>query len=317
MSDSKKTQLLGKKRELEKKSEGEGEEEENETSKKKQKKLENEDIKDNKPSEKSQDDESSESSNSEPKQSLFGKNETGFSGGLFGDLNNPKKSTSLFENPKEGGSLFSNTGGSLFGNISKDNNSTSGGLFSGGLFDFSQVNKKKEDDDNGEEGGEEENNIGKSNSPKHEYNPENDFNDKKPDKDGYIKRYIKKVDNALLYDKLKRTFVSRGEGFIIIETQEKENEDKKKERFARILFRNSIGGIIFQGVMNNQIHKCISSEKKLKHICHFIFLSKEDEKSDLSLAQAKIPFTTLEEINKFSEKYNNTIKYLNNEIDEF
>ena len=55
----------------------------------------------------------------------------------------------------------------------------------------------------------------------------------------------------------------------------------------------------------------------MKHVSYFIFLSKEDDKSDISLAQAKIPFTTLEEINKFSEKYNNTIKYLNNEIDDF
>lgn len=315
MSESKKTQLLGKKRELEKKSEEE--EEENELSKNKQKKLENVDNKDLE----KKSDESSESSHNEPKQSLFGKNEKGFSGGLFGDLDNPKKTTSLFDKPEEGGtSLFSNTGGNLFGNInSETKTSNSGGLFSGNLFDFSQINKKKEDEDKNdgeEDGGEENNNIGKSNSPKHEYNPENDANDK-PDKDGYIKRYIKKVDNALLYEKLKNTFVSRGEGFIIIETQEKEKEDKKKERFARILFRNSIGGIIFQGVLNDQIHKCVCTEKKLKHICHFIFLFKEDEKTDLSLGQAKIPFTTLEEINKFSEIYNKTIKYLHNEIDDF
>jgi hypothetical protein len=42
-----------------------------------------------------------------------------------------------------------------------------------------------------------------------------------------------------------------------------------------------------------------------------------DEKSDLTLGQARIIFNTLDEINNFSKKYNDTIKYINNEIDEF
>lgn len=302
MSESKKEKtLLGKKRESEKRKDLE--ENEEKSSKKKNKKEK-------------EDDSSSSSSESQPKQSLFGKNEKGFTGGLFGDLDNPQKQTSLFEKPQEGTSLFGNTGGSLFGNIQSESKS-SGGLFSGGLFDFSQINKKKDEEGEGEGEGEGDDNIGKSNSPKHEYNPEDD-KDNKEDKDGYIKRYIKKVDNALLYDKLRKTFISKGEGFIIIETQEKENGGEKKQRFARILFRNSIGGIIFQGILHGQINKCIISEKKLKHICLFIFVVKQDdEKNNLSYAQAKIPFNTLEEVNKFSEKYNNTIKYIKNEIDEF
>ena len=313
MSESKKeSSLLGKKRESEKREELK--EEVKKKSKKKEKKNEEEE----------EDDSSSSSSESQPRQSLFGKNEKGFKGGLFGDLDNPQQPTSLFDKPKEGtslfgntsGNLFGNTGGSLFGNISSDKKPSSG-LFSGGLFDFSQVNKKKEDEGEGE--GEAENegddNIGKSNSPKHEYNPENE---NKEDKDGYIKRYIKKVDKVLLYDGLQKTFVSKGDGFLIIETQETENEEKKKERFARILFRNTIGGIIFQGILHKDLYKCICSEKKLKHICLIIFLMKNgDEKSDLTLGQARIIFNTLDEINNFSKKYNDTIKYINNEIDEF
>ena len=311
MSESKEeNKLLGKKREKEKNSESE--ENEEQSSQKKQKKLEN------KPKEDEQEvsSNSSKSSDSQPRQSLFGKNEKGFSKGLFGDLDNPQKPTSLFGQSSEGtGGLFSNTGGSLFGNIQTDTKA-SGGLFSGGLFNFSQINnvKKEEEEDNGEgDGGDD--NIGKS--PKHEYNPENENNEKKPDKDGYIKRYTKKLDNALLYDKLRKTFISKGEGFIIIETQEKENEDKTKKRFARILYRNSIGGIIFQGIFNEQINKCVVSEKKLKHICLFVFVVQEENTNNLTYAQAKIPFTTEEEINKFVDKYKNTIKYIKNEIDDY
>ena len=300
-------------------------EEEKDSSKKKQKLY---DEKKNEIIEKKEVDDSSDSSDSQPKQSLFGDNEKGFTGGLFGDLDNPQKQTSLFEKKEEGMNLFGNKGGSLFGNMktegsllfgdikSESKPSEGGGLFSSGLFDFSKINKKKEDDKNeinNEDEGEGDENIGKSNSPKREYNPE----ENKEDKDGFIRRYTKKVDNALLYDKLKKTYISRGEGFIIIETQEKENNNKK-ERFARIIYRNTIGGIIFQGILHKEINKCVVSEKNLKHICHFIFLVKEgDEKNPFSLGQAKIPFTTIEEINKFSEKYNNTIKYIKNDIDEY
>ena len=304
MSESKdEKQLLGKKRELE----NDNEDKENSVENKKGKKIEG------KPEEKDND-ESSSSSPSQPKKSLFSNKETGFKGGLFGDLDNPDKApTSLFSNT-QGGSLFGNTGGSLFGNIeSKPSNNS---LFSGGLFDFSKVNSKKEEENNNEEG-EGDDNIGKSNSPKHEYNPEKDETEQKEDKDGYKKRYAKKVDNATLYDKLKRTFVSRGEGFVIIETQEKENNDQKKERFARIVFRNLIGGIIFQGVIHDTINKCVKLEKKLKHVCHIIFLMKEDNSEELSLAQSKIVFSAQDEIDNFSEKFNNTIKYIKNEIDDF
>jgi len=295
--------LLGKKRELEKESEDKDKSVEDKKEKKTEGKQEEKDN-----------DESSSSSPSQPKKSLFSNKETGFKGGLFGDLDNPKSApTSLFGN-STGGSLFGNTGGSLFGNIeSKPSNNS---LFSGGLFDFSKVNSKKEEENNNEEG-EGDDNIGKSNSPKHEYNPEKDENEKKEDEDGYRKRYAKKVDNASLYEKLKKTFVSRGEGFIIIETQEKENKDNKKERFARIIYRNLIGGIIFQGILHDKINKCVKLEKKLKHICHVIFLTKEENSEELSLAQAKIVFTTQEEIDTFYEKYNNTIKYIKNEIDDF
>jgi hypothetical protein len=305
MSESKdEKELLGKKRELEK----DDEDKENSVKKQKERKKEG------KPEEKDND-ESSSSSPSQPKKSLFSNKETGFKGGLFGDLDNPNKApTSLFGN-SSGGSLFGNTGGSLFGNI--ESKPSSNILFSGGLFDFSKVNSKKEEEENNNDEGEGDDNIGKSNSPKHEYNPEKEETEKKEDKDGYIKRYAKKVDNATLYDKLKKTFVSRGEGFVIIETQEKENSDNKKERFARIVYRNLIGGIIFQGVIHDKINKCVKLEKKLKHICHIVFLTKEENNEELSLAQAKIVFSTQDEIDNFSDKFNNTIKYIKNEIDDF
>ena len=97
MSESK-DGLLGKKRELEK----DNEDKDNSVEQKKARKTEG------KPEEKDND-ESSSSSPSQPKKSLFSNKETGFKGGLFGDLDNPDKApTSLFSNTQSG-SLFGNT----------------------------------------------------------------------------------------------------------------------------------------------------------------------------------------------------------------
>ena len=298
-SENKSSKLLGKKREKE--SEKESSSEDN-----KGKKLKKE-----------EESESESSESNKPRKSLFGENEKGFTGGLFGDLDNPNKTTTLFGDSKSG-SLFGNTSGSLFGDSKNKEEDNKNSLFGKGLFDFSAINNKKEEEENNEEEGDD--NIGRSNSPKHVYNPEEE--EEKEESDGYIKRYAKKVNNTLLYDKEKKSFISKGEGFIIIETQE--NKENKK-RFARIIYRNLIGGIIFQGILNDKINKCNPYEKKLKHICHIIFLMKENktneenkEKDDnFVLAQAKILFANQDEINKFEKKYKDSIKYIKNEINNF
>ena len=301
-SENKSSNLLGRKRE---KDSGKDSSSEDNNNKKIKKKEENES-------------ESESSESNKPRKSLFGENEKRFTGGLFGDLDNPNKTTTLFGDNSKSGSLFGNTSGSLFGESKSKEEDNKNSLFGKGLFDFSSINNKKEEEYNNEEEGDD--NIGKSNSPKHEYNPEEE--NEKEESDGYIKRYAKKVDNTLLYDKEKKLFISKGEGFIIIETQE--NKENKK-RFARIIYRNLIGGIIFQGILNDKINKCNPYEKKLKHICHIIFLMKEKkaneenkEKDDnFVMAQAKILFTNQDEINKFEKKYKDSIQYIKNEINNF
>ena len=298
MSTSKKEEpLLGKKRE---KIPNESEEDSSKDPKNKKQKKNSE-------SSDSSDSESSESDKNQPKKSLFGENEKGFTGGLFGDLNNPENNQkSLFGNT--GGSLFGNitSGGSLFGNIKNEDQKKEGGLFSGNLFDFSKINKKEEEDE--EEG---DDNIGKSNSPKHEYNPEKE----KESENGNKKKYVKKMNDVYLLDKKEKKFISRGEGFLSIEIQEIE-KDGKKERFAILIYRNTIGGIIFEGLLDSKVNKFDSYEKKLKKVCHIFFLMKDD-KNVPSLAQAKIPFTSEEDVKEFGDKYKNAIKYLKNEIEDF
>ena len=294
-------QLLGKKREFEK------ERSQDDLSEKESyiNNSENESVE-------GDDDNSSSFSEQKPKKYLSNKNEKSSTEKLFEELANPKLSLSLFPD-SSCSTLFSNSR-SFFESSQNELKSNNSFKFTGSLFNFSNANKKKDEEDEKEL--EEKDKIGKSKSPKHELNPENDSHNKE-DKDEYIKRYNKKVDNVYLYDKLKKIFISRGEGYIVIETIEKENKDKKKERFARLVFRNTFGGILFQGIIHGQINKCITSEKKLKHICHFTFLIQKEENKELTLAQVKIPFTTQDEINIFTDKYKNTVKYIKNEIDDF
>ena len=130
MSDSEKKSLpslLGKKRE-----------------KTSEKDSSSEDNKNKKAKDEESDSNSESSESSKPHQSLVGEHEKGFTGGLFGDLDNPSKSSKLFEDSKPAsGSLFGNTGGSLFGDSKNKEGENKNSLFGTGLFDFSNVNNKK------------------------------------------------------------------------------------------------------------------------------------------------------------------------------
>ena len=308
----KETELLGKKRDKE-------EEEEEEKSK----------------NSKSKNDDSSEE-DTKPIKSIFGtnsNNEKGFTKGLFGNLSNPssepkslfgnnsnslfgsnsnslfnKNSNSLFGNTNTTSIFGSNNSNSLFGN----NNSTS--LFENKpIFDFSNINKKNENEeneennDNNEEGNDVDDNNGKSNSPNY-YNPENDVNDKE-NENGFKKIYVKRIDNFYLFEKSENKYISRGNGFVSIETSNKDNK-----KFAVIMFRNNIGSLICEGILNKKINKFDSYEKKFKHIGHCVFLRKvvkENNEEDIEFSQCKIPFINENDVKQFGDKYNEAIKFIN------
>lgn len=247
----------------------------------------------NKKREKDEDDNNDSSSSSEddgkPVKSLFGSNDSGFKGGLFGDLSKPlTQPQSLFGS----GSLF-NTKPTLFGNtelFSKDS----------ALFNFKE---KKEESDEEED---ENDNLGKSDSP-NPYNPEED---KDKEKEGFKKIYVKKIDNFYMLEKKENEangkYISKGEGFVSIETHE-----EKDKRFACVVFRNNIGNLICEGVLNDKFNKFNSYEKKFKHVAHFFFLITKEGKALSS--NAKIPFAKEEDCKAFRDKYNEAISFLKKE----
>jgi hypothetical protein len=182
-----------------------------------------------------QDSQSDESEKEEkPKKTLFGDAPT--SKGIFGNLEEKKDDKSkLFQdkgasNHFAGSSIFSGTGSSSLFNFNTTS-SGSGSLFGGQkLFaDFSSLKKddssfftkstgaekeaNKSDDEDGEEGDDV---LQGSESP-NAYNP---TLEKKDEKSDFVKKFVRQIDNVLVYNKEENKFVSKGSGYISIEYTE-------------------------------------------------------------------------------------------------
>jgi hypothetical protein len=126
---------------------------------------------------------------------------------------------------------------------------------------------------------------------------------------------VKKVEKVFLYDKVEKKYVCKGEGFISIETMTTKNDDKEKKD-GIVVMRNTIGGLIFEGFLNEKINKFESKEIKGKFLVIFVLLM-NDKENNISLTHCKIPFNTKEDFEHFQKVYNETIKYLKLEIKEF
>ena len=234
--------------------------------------------------------------NSENKGSLFGKSPNLEKGGAFGDLSNPIKTPV---------SLFGSSSDNL---IKKDSS-----LFGSGLFTFNTSNSKDEKKDSKSDEEEGDDNIGQSNSP-NAYNPEKETEkEKENNNNGFKKIYIKRVDDLYTLNKEEKKYISKGNGYISIEIK-KDNDDK---RFAVLMFRNLIGKTLLEGIFNEKIDKFDTYEKKFKFVAHLMVVIKEnDEKDKISICNVKIPFMKNEELKLFEDKYKETIKFINKEIDD-
>lgn len=275
---SDKNRLLGKKREVR----SDDENQEDEFPHKKVKKIESQEQK------KENEDEDSSNSDHKPTQTLFGNtNETGFKIGLFGDLSNQslKPESLLGNDSNKTQSIFNNNGGSLVNqNIFCQNNV---------LFNFSEMNKKNNSDSEDDE------QIGKSNSP----NPYDPIKNKTGSNSAFNKTYVKLVEYFYLFDKESNTYNSKGKGYISIELFEEE-----EKKYALIMFRNMIGSVLFEGVLNEKYNKFNSYVKKFKHVAQFYFLTKLKDKVEGN--NAKIPFMNEEEVKHFELKYISAIDFL-------
>lgn len=261
-------------------------------------------------------------------QRLFSDKDVGFSKGLFDNSTTKKEQKEeknesgaakkpLFDfsqKEENKSSLFGDKNPSLFADDKKSS------LFSGQPL-FGPSNNKdgeeKENDDGkekDEEGKDGEDVEEKSEGPKQVYNPEVVEGDQ-DDNNKYVKRYVKKVNKVLLFDKNEKKYICKEEGFISIETQTTK-KDENESKTAVFIFRNNIGGLIIEGFLNDKINKIDSYEKNGKHVAKFVFLM-NDKDNKISMTQCKVPFNNKEDLEKFVNIYNEAIKYIKKEIKEF
>ena len=170
-----------------------------------------------------------------------------------------------------------------------------------------------------QEGGEGDNDLFQSDSP----NPYN-AGDKQPvaaEKSVYTKKYNKEVESIYIFVKEDNKFVSKGKGFLSLESAE---VDGKKvavvvfRYFKRIYFtfyiiyiicRNTMGSKIIEGFLNPGLKKFEKYVKNFKHVASFSFLQK-GKSGKLEIGHSKVPFAREDDLKAFETTYNDIITFL-------
>merc|ERR1712032_891927 len=189
------------------------------------------------------------------------------------------------KNPFANSSLFS--GGSIFSNLETQEKSNSGGLFSSSLSQtinksslfansslFGNSNSSlfsNENKNNVEEEGEGEDEQ-KPSTPT-QYDPLVTSKDSI-----YKKEFVKEIDSFFELTKVeneeKKTtenkYVNKGRGFLSLEYTEKE------EKTALIVYRNTIGSKITEGILNDKVNKFEKYVKNMKNVVQICYLKKDE-----------------------------------------
>lgn len=260
--------------------------------------------------------------------SLFGNNNSIFTGGslfadnsgksLFGnnDTNNNENSIfsknagkSLFGNTDTNNnvkSLFSNNGGkSLFGDINNYNNPFSeikGDVFAKSLFSKTQ-NKSNEKEGNLFEGEEENSeNSNEGDQPKTKYVAEPL---KAQDYSEYSKLFNLNINNLFLYNKTEKKYVSKGSGFFSIE---KTKDEKSEKHQAVVVYRNHAGNKLVEGFLDKKFNKFDILSKDFNYVVCFGIIMMNDGKPEIGFI--KIPFKNEENANNLKKSFEKAMEFI-------
>ena len=259
--------------------------------------------------------------------SLFGNNNSIFTGGslftnnkgksLFGnsDTNNNENSIfssnagkSLFGNNdtiNNVKSLFSNNGGkSLFGDINNNNpfSEIKGDVFAKSLFS-ANPNKSKEKEGNLFEGEEENSeNSNEGDQPKTKYVAEPL---KAQDYSEYSKLFNLNINNLFLYNKSEKKYVSKGSGFFSIE---KTKDEKSEKHQAVVVFRNHAGNKLVEGFLDKKFNKFDIVSKDFNYVVCFGIIMMNDGKPEIGFI--KIPFKNEENANNLKQSFEKAMEFI-------
>lgn len=124
----------------------------------------------------------------------------------------------------------------------------------------------------------------------------------------YEKQISKTIDNLYLFNKEENKFISKGKGFISIETS------KQEKKSAVIVFRNQMGSKIVEGYLIKGISKFESYIKNYNNVASITFIvEKEDNK--IEIKNIKIPFKFEADFKELEEAFEKTMSYLKNDDD--
>lgn len=259
--------------------------------------------------------------------SLFGNNNSIFTGGslftnnkgksLFGnsDTNNNENSIfssnagkSLFGNNDTNNnvkSLFSNNRGkSLFGDINNNNpfSEIKGDVFAKSLFS-ANPNKSKEKEGNLFEGEEENSeNSNEGDQPKTKYVAEPL---KAQDYSEYSKLFNLNINNLFLYNKSEKKYVSKGSGFFSIE---KTKDEKSEKHQAVVVFRNHAGNKLVEGFLDKKFNKFDIVSKDFNYVVCFGIIMMNDGKPEIGFI--KIPFKNEENANNLKKSFEKAMEFI-------
>lgn len=236
------------------------------------------------------------------KKTLFG---SAPEGSLFGNM----KSGSLFGNGNKDES--GNEKKPLFWNFSfSNNNNSSTFLKEGSLFSdpnltkgsslFSTLNNNfNEKLDNEEEEVDDD-----------EICPGNEKENFKPSEamqavdSEYNRLYSKQINNFYILNSEEVKFISKGKGIVSIE------QHKEKTENYHVVFRNSLGLVIFNGFLMKHLKLAEKITKNYKNISAFASLEIKDKPI---LRLCRIPFDKEDELEEFNKQFNNVINCLKEE----
>ena len=212
------------------------------------------------------------------------------SSGLFASTNNNTSTGSLFGNTS---SLFSNTNSnSLFNftSFSKDNNNSNS--FFNNLTKKEEA-KESDDEDNKEDvfGDEPQ----KEEEPTKLVQQESSFD----------KKFSQHIDKIFVYKKDEKKYVSKGNGYLSVETA----KETEKAKMAVVVFRNQMGTKIIEGFLNDKLKKIETYMKNYKYVASFSYIEFNEKKEPI-VGFAKVPFTHDDELKAFEKGYNEALEYL-------
>lgn len=119
----------------------------------------------------------------------------------------------------------------------------------------------------------------------------------------YDKLISKHIENLYIFNKEENKYISKGKGFISIETS------KQQQKSSVIVFRNQMGFKIVEGYLNKKLSKFESYMKNYNNVASLTFIQVCQE-NKIEIQKIKIPFKFESDFKEFKQAFLLSLDYL-------